>query len=320
MARQATLRYRIERIVDGRVRAEPVSPLQQMILAVSAAGLSIAVASPKLRSALPSDVTALTEQQKPLAPSDVQLSFPAQAATDLPQSMLLLEPRIGMASKTRQPSGPPAPSELSAVISRSRPLVRTTARPLARNSLAAQSSHLARQPDSTSNGQVAPKGTLGAEAVAPGDMPPHLIGSLDAANRSDGAAEHRQASTSRLVGYVPDRERPVLRLINNQICTGVYKPQRAAGLVDDGLNLVRAKFFQDANGTPWLTFFPGGQTPVIQPVMVTHGEDKLTARSDIVFTMVPRSARHLDGFIKRSYGTIDFDCGGSDAHLFDGAS
>ena len=320
MARQATLRYRIERILDERVRADPVSPIQQVILAISATGLSIAVASPELNSALPPNVTALTEQQKPSAPPEAPLSLPAQAATDLPQSMLLLEPRVGMASKARQPSGHPVPTELSAVISRSRPLVRMTARPPARNFLDAQSSHVTRQPEPASNGQVAPKGSLGAEAVAARNTPLHPITSLDPANRSDAVAEHRQASTSRLVGYVPDRERPVLRLINNQICTGVYMPQRATGLVDSGLNLIRAKFFQDANGTPWLTFFPGGQTPVTQPVMVTHGEDKLTALNDVVFTMVPRSARHLDGFIKRSYGTIDFDCGTSDAHLFDGAS
>ena len=319
MARQATLRYRIERILSERVTSAPVSPAQQLILAIGAAGLSIGAASPDLGSALPVDMAVLTEQQTPPGPPS---SPPAQAARDVPPSRL--PPlRIKSAPEAPQHSGPSVPSELPATVTRSRPGVRTVARPwsnpVARASLAMQSSHTTRQSSLVRDQPVAVGGSLGAEAANSGGTLPHTTVGPDPANRSDAAAEHQQASILRAAGYLPEREQPVLRLLNDQTCAGFYVPQRAAGLVGGGVNVVRAKFFQDASGTPWLTFFPGGQTPVIQPVTVTHGEDKLTASSDIVFTVVPSSARHLDGFIKRSYGTIDFDCGGSDAHLFDGA-
>ncbi len=314
MARHATLRHRIERVISGRAGSNPVSPRQRVMLALGAAGLAFAAASSDLSSAPPLDVTALTKQQEPAALPDATPSLSAQAPKDAQDLNALAS--NAPASKAPPHSMPSMPSDRASAIAPSRPAARMVARaishPPARDWLGLQSSHVTRRSNPVSGGQVELDPLQGAKAV-------DAAGTLSHVGNA-AADEHRPASASHAAGYVPVPERPILKLINDRTCTGIYMPQRAASLASNGANLVRVKLFQDASGTPWLTFFVGEQTPVIQPVTVTHGEDKLTALRNVVFTMVPRSARRLDGFIKRSYGTIDFDCGGSDAHLFDGAS
>ncbi len=311
MARPATLRYRIERILSGDARSCPVSPVQQMILAAGAAGLSLAAASSALDTVPPTDVAAMTEQQ-PIRPQPIA----SLVAQDMP---LPSPPPLDttMAAEAPQRPAPPTALDIPPAPARARPFVRVAAHAAARPSLVAQPSRV--------TPQAAPafvvRAVLGPQPAQSDGIRPHGIVGADPASSSEAAAaDRRRVSRSYPVPYPPQGERPVLRLIDDRTCNGVYMPEHAASSVEGGINMVRAKLFRDASGTSWLTFFSSEQAPVIQPVTVTHGEDKATASSDTVFTMVPRSARRLNGFIKRPYGTIDFDCGGSAAHLFDGGS
>lgn len=61
MARPATLIHRIERILSDRVKTNPVSPIQQVILAVGAASLSIVAASSRPNSAPPLELARSAE-------------------------------------------------------------------------------------------------------------------------------------------------------------------------------------------------------------------------------------------------------------------
>ncbi len=318
MARRATVRYRIERILSDCVSTTPVSPAQQVVLAIGAVGLSIAVASSALESAPPADVTTPAERQQAATPPNAAGSVSAQAAEDVPEPTPLPQQRTELAAKA--PERSPVPAALARTF-QSRPIVRTMTRllsnPIMRTSLAAQPSRVMRP---ISHGQVAAEASPGTRAVNAESTPTQASAGPESTSIAEADGTNRQSLRSHAVGSLPASERPVLKLINNRTCTGVYLPQRGAGSTNGETNIVRTTLFQDASGTSWLTFFIDGQTPVIQPVTVTHGQDKLTALRDTIFTMVPRSARHLDGFIKHPNGTIDFDCGGSSAQLFDGGS
>ena len=324
MARPATLRYRIERILSDTGRPNPVRPIQRVILAIGAAGLSIAAASSEPDSSPTPDVTARAEQQKPPTPTNATPLILLQAAKDVRGRAPLLQPLTEMASRAPPRVGPSIPSDGPLAISRSRATVRVLARPaskaMTRISLATQPSRLMQPSDLISNGQVALEASSEAKRAHPAAILPQAAGDTRTTSSNGFAVAQTQASTSQAASYQPDSKPPLLKLIDDRICSGVYLPDHASGFVNAGLNLVRAKFFRDASGTPWLTFFLGGHIPVVQPVTVTQGDDHSAASHSTVFTMLPKSTRHLRGFIQRPYGTIDFTCGGANEHLFDGGS
>ena len=328
MARPATLRYRIERILSERVSSHPVSPIQQMTLAIGVVGLSIVAASSDFNAGPPTELPALSEQQESPMPVDTIPSRSAQAAEDVPQPVPLPQPRTEMTFQAPSQSGPSVPfvpSDSPTALSRSHPIARVVARPQSnpagRNALATQPSRAPRHLNPSSNGQVALEASRGARPVdSRATLPQPVIG-LDPTNSSDAdAEEHRPATPSHPVGNLPEGERPVLRLIDKRTCTGVYMPEHADTVAKDGLNVVPAILLRDASNTDFLTFFLGGKTPSVQPVTVKRERDRATKLLNTVFTMLPTSARYLNGFIKRPYARIDFDCGGSAAHLLDGGS
>ena len=115
----------------------------------------------------------------------------------------------------------------------------------------------------------------------------HPAAIRDRATDSSGSRRGRPAieATSRdtevIDKPVPQREPhtsvgepSLLKVIDQQTCDGAYLPGPVGGPLSPNrwLNMVRAKFFREADGTRWLKFYLNGSDPVNLPVTVTDKE------------------------------------------------
>ncbi len=312
MARPATLIYRIERILSDRVTTNPVSPIQQVILAVGAASLSIVAASSRPNSAPPLELVPSAERRQSLPSAELNPSPPAPAEADLPEPMPVHAPRTEVA-----PQAPPQPVPVVRAATPSYPLaVRRAAQPIARsttrNTLSLPPSRTLLQRIRTERDQgahdVSPKaGAVISAGFAPRSSEGHSItNSVGGAAGPDG-----QASPSHQTGHWPANEPPLLKRMDEPSCTGVYLPRPGGPRADGPVNFVQAKYFQEADGTPWLKLFLGVRTRAT----LTGFEVERTSIRTTITTTLPRGTKHVTGTTHGTYGTIDFECVESNAHL-----
>ena len=316
MARPAMLQYRIERILSDRARPDPVHWAQRLVLALGAACLSVAAASRDPSPAPPSDVTALAQLPSPPAPPDANPSPPVQAANKAPAPM---PPQpAAFAGQQPAPSTPPA----VAAPPRPAPAAHASARPIPHQvARAAIPVVLARQATRNGDARHVPEAPLGPEAARVGVRPRPNEGLTLTAASSRTPADDGPAPASHRNGHSPATEPPILKIIDQQTCNGVYLPGPYGGRYEPNwLNMVKARFFREADGRPWLALDISGQAAIASPVTVKGNEVEFTSSRNTVFTVLPKGMNHLTGTTQRPYGTVDIACGGSNAHLFDGAS
>jgi beta-lactamase regulating signal transducer with metallopeptidase domain len=313
MARPATLITRIERVLSGCVRPKPVSLVRQAILAIGAAGLSIAAASPQIESIPPPGPIKIAEQQVPPPPLEAGPSPAAPTVERTPEPRLLPPSRPKVASQAALQSAPPTPrSPPDTQVAAQSVTHRITrhARPVTPSRTTRQANRVVNEP-----GVLAP--ALKAEAVNYADKSQRTMGASDLTNSGARVTgEVGQAPSSQDEDHLPASEPPLLKQIDEQTCSGAYLPGPWGRGNFAWLNLVRAKFFRKADGTAWLTFSLGTRTPVDLPIRVTGTEIEFTGDGNTIYTMLPKGSNHLTGTTQSPYGTIDVACGGSDAHLF----
>jgi hypothetical protein len=276
MARLATLPYRIDRILSGRAQPAPVSPMQQVILAVGAAGLSIVAAS-STPSPSPAPVESLAaEQEQPSAFLQLPPSPSALAPSDVPAQTPALPPKNLLAF---QPPPQPAVAQ-PAANAIARPVVRAAMRPVprpkARTALLVLAPRLMRQPAGTVNSRPTPGTPLEAEQDITAAAAP-----------------------------------PFSKRIEELSCAGVYVPRPGAPPADRSLDLIQARYFREADGTPWVKFFVGERTRAT----LTGREVERTSVRTTVVTILPKDTDHPTGTTRGPYGSIDFECRGGNAHL-----
>ena len=312
MARPATLVHRIERILSDRVKTAPVSPIQQMVLAIGAASLSIVAAGSRPNSAPPLEVVPSAGQGQPPTSADLNPSPPTPTGEDLPEPMPVRVPRTEAAPQAPpQPvpaARPATPSHPPAVQGAAQPI----ARPTTRNTPFLPPSRTMLQRTGTERDQGAHDVSLKAGAVIFAGPAPRSNEGHGVMNGVGGAAgPDGQAPPSHRTGQPPASEPPLLKRTDEPSCTGVYLPRpgglRAAGTVD----FVQAKYFQEADGTPWLKLFLGVRTRA----RLTGFEVERTSFRTTVLTTLPRGTDHVTGTTHGTYGTIDFECVRPDAHL-----
>lgn len=315
MARQATLRYRIEYVLSDRTRPGPVSRVRWAAVAIGAAGLSVAAASTGLNSDRPSNLAvrssplaASPPQQTSLASAEDKAALPAPVTADTPEPPLQPPPLVKAVPIVPPKFAPPAP--------RATPAFRVAARPklhpAPRNASFEPPLRAVRQVDKRVSEHTRPERLLDVQANRSASTPLRVNGgSFSADKRGDEPAESGRALTLDSVGRLPTREPLLLRRIGDQTCTGIYLPAWGGGVSYRSLYMIRAHFFQGADGRPWLTFHFGPETMVNLPVTVTGSSLEFTGIQDTVFAVSPRGANHLTGTTQHPYGTIDFTCDGS---------
>lgn len=312
MARPATLVCRIERILSGRVTTNPVRPIQQLVLAVGAASLSIVAAGSRPTSAPPLELVPSAEQRQSPTFAHLNPSPPAPAGEDLPEPMPVRVPQTEFAAQA-----PPQPLPVAQAATPSYPpgvqgAAQPVARPATRNTLVLPPSRTILQRVRTERDQGAHDVSLKAGAVNPAGAAPRSNEGHGITNGVGGAAgPDGQAPPSHRTGQPPAGEPPLLKRIDEPSCTGVYLPKpggsRAAGSVD----FVQAKYFQEADGTPWLKLFLGVRTRA----KLTGFEVERTSFRTTVLTTLPRGTDHVTGTTHGTYGSIDFECARPGAHL-----
>jgi beta-lactamase regulating signal transducer with metallopeptidase domain len=313
MARASTLRYRIERVLSDRVGPSPVSGLQRWMIVVGAAIVSIAAASPDFNlGARPSSV-ARERLRQALALSDGFASIPMQTANAPPL-------RLQVADVSRPASRSAAPLTRSARLALQQPSgVQVAARPVIRPIVGNTRPLPPRNRATDTQGDG-----VARRNVEPASLPrtsPRSIEDADRSNTTGAAGEVSHARASQREGHPPPGEPSLLKVIDQQTCDGVYLPGPIGGTPSaagwGSLNILRAKFFREGDGTQWLKFYLGVRDPVNLPVTVTGKEVEFTTAYNTSFKMLPEGANHLTGTTQRPYGTIDFACGAVGAHLFD---
>jgi len=312
MARPATLAYRIERVLSDRVTTSPVSPIQQVVLAVGAASLSIVAASSRPNSAPPLEWVPSAEQRQPPASADLNPSPSAPAGEDLPEPMPVRAFQAGAASQA-----PPQPVPVARAATPSySPAVRGAAQPIARpttrNTLSPPPPRSLLQRIRTERDQGAHDASLKAEAVVSAGSAPRSDEGHGITNSVAGAAgPDGQAPLSHRMGQPPASEPPLFKRVDEPACTGVYLPRPEGPRVAGSVDFVQAKYFQEADGTPWLKLFLGVRTRA----RLTGFEVERTSFRTTVLTTLPRGTNHVTGTTHGTYGTIDFECVRPNAHL-----
>lgn len=312
MARPVTLIYRIERILSDRMRPDPVSPFQQVILAVGAASVSIVAASSPPNSPPPLELDPPAEQRQPLPSADSNPSPPALAAEDLPEPLSVRPPRTEGASRA-----PPQPVPVARAATPSQPpAVRAaappTTRPTIRNTLSLPPSRTMLQGIRTERDQGAHDASFKTGAV---------ISAVSALRSNDGrgitnsvggaAGTDGQAPPSSRMGQPSASEPPLLKRVDEPSCNGVYLPRPGGAPTNGSVDFVQAKYFQEANGTPWLKLFLGARTRT----KLTGFEVERSSVRTTILTTLPRGTNHVTGTTHGTYGTIEYECIGSNAHL-----
>ena len=323
MARASTLPQRIERVLSDRMAPSQISGLQRSAILVGASIVAIAAASPDFNPGVPPTPAASARRVLALAPTNGFDANPVQAVNPSyrPPPML---PDTEEAGQPASPSAAPltraarvTPQQPSAVQVVSRrvprpPVSNTHAWP------AVRAAQIRNQAISTQGESVA---RINAEALGQRRTPSGIVDVASRSNTINAADE---------VGHVPPSQRDVhpalaepslLKVIDQQTCNGLYLPASVGGALNSSswgaLNMIRAKFFREADGTSWLKFSLGARDPVNLPVTVTAKEVEFTAAFNTSFKMLPQGTNHLTGTTQRPYGTIDFACGENGAHLFD---
>ena len=312
MARPATLVYRIERILSDRVETNPVSPIQQVVLAAGAASLSIIAAGSRPDSAPPLEWVPPTEQILPATSADVDLSSPAPAAENLSGPMPVRPTRTEVASQVAPQSVPGAPAATPSYPSAVRAAAQPIARPATRNTPSLPPSRTVLQGIRTERDLGAHDVSLKAGAAVPAGFAQRSNEVHGITNRIGGAGgPDGQALPSLRTGQPPASEPPLPKRIDEPSCNAVYLPKpgglRAAGTVD----FIQAKYFQEADNTPWLKIFLGVRTRA----KLTGFEVQRTSFRTTVLTRLPRGTNHVTGTTNGTYGTINFECVRPDAHL-----
>jgi hypothetical protein len=80
---------------------------------------------------------------------------------------------------------------------------------------------------------------------------------------------------------------------------------------DGSVDFVQAKYFQEADGTPWLKLLLGART---RATLTGFEVERASVRTTVVTTL-PRGTNHMTGTTHGTYGTIDFECVRPNAHL-----
>ncbi len=312
MARPATLIYRIERVLSDRVITNPVSPIQQVILAVGAASLSVVAASSRPSSAPPLGLAPLAEQGQSPTSADLNPPPPASAGEYLPEPTPVRAPQTEVASQAPPQSVPvtwaATPSYSPAV----RAAAPSIARPATRNTLPLPPSRAMLQRVRTVRDQGVQDVSLKAAAVIPAGS---------ALRRNDGhgvtdsfvgpAGADGQVPPSHRTGQPPASETPLLKQIEEPSCTGVYLPRPGGARTDGSVDFVQATYFQEADGTPWLKLFLGART---RATLSGRDVERTSFRTTVLMTL-PRGTNHVTGTTHGTYGTIDFKCIRPNAHL-----
>ena len=294
MARASTLQYRIERILSDGAETSPVSLLQRSMVVVGAVVVSIVVASPDLNPGRPGGAAIRGPLQSPLAISDSFASGPVRRVNVLPRPSPLpsrveddSRPVLRNAVPLPKPIRvtPPQPSAVQAI-------ARPVSRLMVSNAHPSTSAHPAAIRDRATD---TPGRVVGRPAIEASSRDTEVI---------DKPVSQRQPHTS--LG-----ELSLLKVIDQQTCDGAYLPGPVGGPLSPNrwLNMVRAKFFREADGTRWLKFYLNGSDPVNLPVTVTDKEVEFTATNNTSFKMLPQNSNHLTGTTQRPYGTVDFACG-----------
>ena len=314
MARPAMLEYRIDRVLGGRLPTAPASPVRQVILAAGAASLSIVAAGTRPYPALPLEQAPVAGQERVPTFADLEPLPPRPAREDLPEPIPmrpLPPPRVEAVS---QAAPQPAPVGRAAAAPDS-PAVRAAAQPTARTttrSTPPSPSRTMLQPVRTVRDGGARDGSLKAEMVISGGPAPRsdeghgIASSLDGLAGADG-----RAPSSRRTGQPSAGATPLPTRVGEPSCTGVYLPRPGSLRADGSVDFVQATYFQEADGTPWLKLFLGSRT---QAKLTGLDVERNSVRTTIVTTL-PRGTTHVTGTTRGTYGTIDFECVGSNAHL-----
>jgi len=312
MARPATLICRIERILSDRVITNPVSPIQQVILAVGAASLSIVAASSRPNSTPPLELAPSAEQGQSPTSADLNPSPPAPAREDLPEPMPVRTPRTEVASQAPPQPMPVARAATPSYPPAARAAAQSVARPTTRNTLSLPPSRTMFQRIRTIRDQGPHDVSLKAGAILSAGSAPRSGDGHDITNSFGGAAgADGQAPPSHRTGQPPASETPLLKRVDEPSCTGVYLPRPGGPRADGSVDFVQAKYFQEADGTPWLKLLLGARTRAT----LTGFEVERTSIRTTVVTTLPRGTNHMTGTTHGTYGTIDFECVRPNAHL-----
>ncbi len=309
MARPATLTGRIERILSDRWTTSPAGPVQQWLLAVGAAGLAIVAASSGPNAVPPLAPVLSAEQGSPTAAA---LTAPHSA----PPAVERPEPRFEEVSLTEaafQALPPPVPARaaMPPVAPALRAAAPSTARPTIRNPLASPPSRAMVQPIRTSRDQGGHESSFKAAGLTAASPAPRGTNGRGAANGFGATAGADGPPASPGTGQPSAGEAALASRAEEPSCTGVYLP-RPEGLHPDGsIDFVQAKYFQEADGTPWLKLFLGART---RATLSGLQVERISVRTTVVTTL-PRGMTHMTGTTHGTYGTIDFECGRPSASL-----
>ena len=318
MAQASTLRFRIERVLSDQTATSPASSLQRSMIVVGAAFVALAAASPDFNTGAASSWIARGPILPTLAFSDGFAPTSAQAANDLPTpppiedaSRPYSRSAAPLATSTRGPPQQPSGVQMAA---------RPTSRPLISNTHPLPPARAAQVRSRTASAQIDLGGRTIVEAVSLPRTSPGIVDAAIHSNSTGGTGEVSHARFSQQEAHPPLGEPSLLKVIDQQTCDGVYLPGPYGGPQSNGwgsLNLVRARFFREADGTSWLKFYLGVRDPVNLPVTVTGKEVEFTAVNNTSFRILPQGTNHLRGTTQRPYGTVDLACGEDGANLFD---
>jgi hypothetical protein len=313
MARASTLHYRIERVLSDSLGVPPVNGLQRSVLVVGAAIISFVAAIPDFDLGASSPSIAIGRIRPALALTDGLVSNPVPVVGALSPPPQIKDP-------ARPVSGP-----LTArAAAQQSPGVQLAARSMAQSTASiAHPLPPARAPQMRNRASDAPSNEAARARIATVSLPRRTAGAVDEANHSstaDVAGGVRHASSSSREARPPINEPSLLEAIDQQSCDGVYLPGAVGGAGSGNgwgyLNILRARFFREADGRPWLKIYFGTRDPLNLPVEVT-GKVEFTAGNNTSFKMLAQGANHLTGITQRPEGTIDLTCGEAGVHLFD---
>jgi beta-lactamase regulating signal transducer with metallopeptidase domain len=314
MARASTLHYRIERVLSDSLGVPPVNGLQRSVLVVGAAIISFVAAIPDFDLGASSPSIAIGRIRPALALTDGLVSNPVPVVG-------ALSPPPQLKDAARPVSGP-----LTArAAAQQSPGVQLAARSMAQSTASiAHPLPPARAPQMRNRASDAPSNEAARARIATVSLPRRTAGAVDEANHSstaDVAGGVRHASSSSREARPPINEPSLLEAIDQQSCDGVYLPGAVGGAGSGNgwgyLNILRARFFREADGRPWLKIYFGTRDPLNLPVEVTGKEVEFTAGNNTSFKMLAQGANHLTGITQRPEGTIDLTCGEAGVHLFD---
>lgn len=310
MARPATLSGRIERVLSHRASTGPVSPARQMLLAISAAGLTI-VAAGSRPNAVPLDPV-LPAEQRPF-PTALGVTPPPPA----PMAEERAEPRAAGALLTDiAAQAPPPPVSVAQAATPSlfpglRAAAQSTVRPTTRTLAIPPPSRATVPPLRAVRDQGGQHALFKAGALLAASPASRGNDGHGTASSLGGTAGVDGPPTSPRTGQPYAGETPLAKRPEEPSCTGVYLPRPEGVHPDGSVDFVQAKYFQEADGTPWLKLFIGART---RATLSGFQVERISVRTTVVTTL-PKGMAHVTGTTHGTYGTIDFECGSPSASL-----